>query len=227
MLKNYFVIAVRHLRRHKLYTAINIFCLAIGITFSMIIGVYIINQKNVNTSLRNAGDQYYIKSKWKVKNMGLAVTTVGPLAKTLKQQYPNLIANYYRFNPVTNVVSAGDKHFKENIAIGDTTFVSMYGFKLLHGDPRRAFRNNNSAVITEKMAIKLFGTTDAIDKTISVNNTTSGKQDFSVSAVLKTAPYNTVNNAIDPDGYNVFIPFEGNQYYQNGSQHDFWSCNRP
>lgn len=223
MLKNYFIIAVRHLRRHKLYTAINIFCLAIGITFSMLIGVYIISQKNVNTSLRNARDQYFIKSKWKVKNMGLAVTTVGPLAKTLKEKYPNLIANYYRFNPVTNVVSAGDKHFKENIAIGDTTFVSMYGFKLLHGDPQHAFINNNSAVITEAMAIKLFGTTDAIDKTISVNNTTSGKQDFSVTAVLKTIPYNTATNAIDPDGYNVFIPFEGSQYYQNGSQHDFWN----
>ena len=112
MLKNYLIIATRHLRRHKLFSAINVFCLAIGITFSMLIGVYIINQKNVNASIRNVDNQYFIKSKWKVKNMGLPVTTVGPLPRTLKEKYPELVANYYRFNPVTNVVSAGDKHFK-------------------------------------------------------------------------------------------------------------------
>lgn len=223
MLKNYLLIAVRHLRRHKLYSAINIFCLAIGITFSMLIGVYIINQKNVNASLRNAGNQYFIKSNWKVKNMGLPITTVAPLPKQLKEKYPQLVANYYRFNPVTNVVSAGDKHFKENIAICDTTLVSMYGFELLHGDPQRAFRNNSSAVITEKMAIKLFGTVNAIDKIISLSNTTSGKQDFAVTAVLKTMPFNTVNNSVDPGGYNVFVPFEGNQYFQGGSQQDAWN----
>ena len=42
MLKNYFKIAVRHLTTHKLFSLINILCLAIGITFSMIIGVYIL-----------------------------------------------------------------------------------------------------------------------------------------------------------------------------------------
>ncbi len=222
MLKNYLVIALRHLQRHKLFSAINILCLAIGITFSMLIGVYIVNQKNVNASLRNAGNQYFIKSNWKVKNMGLPVTTVGPLAKELKEKYPQLVANYYRFTPITNVVSAGDKHFKESLAICDTTLVSMYGFTLLHGDPEHAFRNSSSAVITEAMAVKLFGTTNAIDKVISVSNTTSGKQDFVVSAVLKTMSFNSVNNSIDPGGYNVFVPFEGNQYFQGGSQPDSW-----
>jgi len=223
MLKNYLIIAVRHLSRHKLFSTINILCLAIGITFSMVIGVYIINQKNVNASIKNVDRQYFIKSNWKVKNMGLPVTTVAPLAKTLKEKYPDLVANYYRFTPVTNVVSSGDKHFKENIAICDTTLVSMFGFELLHGDKQHAFKNNSSAVITEAMAIKLFGVSNAIDKTITIRNTTSEKQDYSVSAVLKTLPYCTVNNVIDPDGYNVFVPFEGNRYFQGGNGEDSWN----
>ena len=223
MVKSYLIIAVRHLSRHKLFSAINILCLAIGITFSMVIGVYIISQKKVNASIKNVDNQYFIKSNWKVKNMGLPITTVAPLAKTLKQKYPGLVANYYRFNPVTNVVSSGDKHFKESIAICDTTLVSMFGFALLHGDKEHAFKNNSSAVITEAMAVKLFGTTDAIDKTITITNTTSDKQDYSVSAVLKTMPYCTVNNSIDPDGYNVFVPFEGNKYFQGGNGEDSWN----
>jgi ABC-type lipoprotein release transport system permease subunit len=113
MLKNYFTIAVRHLLRHKFFSAINILCLAIGITFSLIIGIYVLSQYNINGSLKNINNQYIVKSNWKVKEMGLDITTFGPLPKTLKEEYPSLIANYYRYNPVTNVVSAGEKYFKK------------------------------------------------------------------------------------------------------------------
>jgi ABC-type antimicrobial peptide transport system permease subunit len=225
MLKNYFIIAIRHIAGHKMFSLINILCLAIGITFSMLIGVYILNQKYVNHDLKNYDRQYVIKSKWKVKDMGLPLTTVGPLAKSLKAEYPTLVANYFRYNPVTNVVSAGDKNFKENIAICDTTMVSMYGFKLLHGDEKQAFKNNNSAVITEVMAVKLFGTTNALNKTISIAKIGSGKQDYVISAVLKAMPYNSVTNFIDADGYNVFVPFEGSQYYPgtDGAGENNWA----
>src|SRR5688572_12989264 len=144
MLKNYFIIAVRHLTRHKLFSAINIFCLSTGIAFSMLIGNYIMQEKNVNLSLRHAENQYLIKSKWKVNNMGMPITTIAPLAKTLKENYPALVENYYRFNPMTNVASAGDKHFKVNVSICDTSLVTMYGLKLLQGNAQQAFANNSS-----------------------------------------------------------------------------------
>jgi len=102
MIKNYFKIAIRHLTRHKLFSLINILCLSIGITFSMIIGIYILNEEAMNGDLKNVENQYIIKSKWKTKDMGLDITTLGPLAKTLKNEYPNLVADYYRYNPVTN-----------------------------------------------------------------------------------------------------------------------------
>jgi putative ABC transport system permease protein len=223
MLKNYFKIAIRHLTRHKLFSVINILCLAIGITFSMTIGIYILNQEAVNSHLKNVENQYIIKSKWKTKDMGLDITTLGPLAKTLKTEYPTLVADYYRFNPVTNVVSASDKHFKENISIGDTTFVNMYGLPVLYGNSRQAFENNNSAVITESMAQKLFGKKDVIGKTISVQTTVNNEtQDYSISAVLKDIPYNSVFNLVGDD-YGVFVPSLGNRYYQNGDGADNWN----
>jgi len=76
MFKNYLLIAWRHLTRHKLFSAINILCLSIGITFAMLIGVYILKQESVNKDIRNIDRQYVIKSKWKVKDMGLPITTV-------------------------------------------------------------------------------------------------------------------------------------------------------
>lgn len=223
MLRHYIKLSARYIAKRKLFSLINILCIAVGITFCLLIGVYILNQKSINHDLKNINQQYVIKSKWKVKDMGLPLTTIGPLAKALKDDYPKLVANYFRFNPVTNVVSAGDRYFKEDLAICDTSLVSVYGFPLLHGDPHRAFKNNQSAVITEAMAVKLYGTTDAINKTITISTIGSGKQDYLVSAVLKNMPYNSVNNYIDADGYSVFLPFEGSQYYPTSAGEKDWN----
>ncbi len=223
MIKNYILVAIRQLGRHKLFSALNIFCLAIGICFCLLIGQYVLHEGSVNGGLRNVHRQYLVASKWKIKNMGLDFTTIGALPKSLKQQFPGLVENYYRYNPVTNVVSAGDRHFQEDIAIGDTTLVSMYGYPILFGDPHHAFINNSSAVITEAFALKLFGDRNAIGKTITITNTVGPSQDFKVSAVLQTTSYNTVNNFIDKKGYAVFVPFEGNRYYQTGAGDDLWN----
>ena len=223
MFKSYFKIAVRHLLRHKLFSAINIFCLAIGIAFCLVIGIYVLNQYNINAPLRNVERQYIIKSHWAVKEMGLEITTFGPLAKTLRDEYPSLVANYYRYNPVTNVVSAGDKFFKENIAIGDTSFISMYGFHVLHGNQQRPFPDNSSAVITETMALKLFGRKDAVNNVVSILTTQNGvRQDYKVSAVVKDIPYNSVTNLIG-DTYSVFVPTADNRYYAGGDPSQYWN----
>ena len=223
MLKNYLTIALRNLKRNKAFSFINILCLSLGITFSLLIGVYIMKEENVNADLKNVPNQYIVKSKWKMKNMGLDITTFGPLPKALKEEYPGLVANYYRYNPVTNVVSAGNNHFKEDISIGDTSFISMYGFSLLHGNRQQPFRNDNSAVITESMAVKLFGRTDAVNETISVQTLLNNeKQDYLVTAVLKDIPYNSVTGLINSN-YTVFVPTVGNRYYQGGDPSVSWN----
>jgi putative ABC transport system permease protein len=223
MLKNYITIAVRHLTRHKLFSVINIFCLALGLAFSLIILVYVIRQEHVNSDLRDVNNQYLLHSKWKIPNMGLEITTLGPLAKTMRDEYPGLVADYYRYNPVINVVSAGDKHFKVDISIGDTTLVSMFGFPLLYGNKEHAFANDNSAVITEAMAMKLFGRKDVINEVINIQTTVNGAtQVYSVSAVLKDLPYNSVTGLLG-DEYSVYLPTTGNRYYQGGDPTISWS----
>ena len=222
MLKNYILIAFRQFSRHKMFSALNVFCLAIGISFCLLIVEYVLHENSVNAGLKNSHQQYFLTSHWKVKDTGPEITTVGPLAKALRQRYPGLVSNYYRFNPVTTSVSAGDKHFKEDVSIGDTSMVSIYGLSLLYGDPTHAFINNRSAVITEELAMKLFGDKNAINKTVTLSNLTATTQDYKVSAVLKTLPYNTVINLLGKKGYGMYIPFEGNNYYPGGSGEENW-----
>jgi len=223
MLKNYFKIAWRSLWKNKGFSFINIFCLALGITFSLLIGIYVLNEESINSGLKNIGEQYVIKSKWKEENQGIPITTLGPLAKTMKEEYPNLVANYYRFDPVVNIVSVGEKHFRTQISVGDTTLVSMFGFPLLYGNPNQAFRNNQSAVVTRDFANKFFGTADAIDKVITIQTPADGnKHNFVITAVLKDLPVNTVSNFTNTP-YQVYLPMEANQYFQGGDKGDNWS----
>lgn len=223
MFKNYLTVTLRYFVKHKLFSAINILCLSIGITFCLIIAAYVLQQQSVNSKLNAVAQQYCLKSEFKEKDLGRDFTTPSPLAKTLKEEYPSLIKNYFRYSPTTNVVSAGDKHFQEDIAISDTTMISMYNFPLLYGDKNKAFTNNNSAVITATLAMKLFGTKNALGKTISILTTVNNKsQDYIVSAVLKDIPFNSVTGMAN-DNYSVYVPTTGNNYYQSGDPSLGWN----
>ena len=162
MIKNYFKIAWRNIIKRPFYSSLNIIGLSAGILFTLLIGAYVWNELQVNKKLRNAGNQYFLKSTWKDPNLGQEITTLGPLSKRLKQDYPNLVANYYRWDGITSVVSKGDKHFREGIQLGDSTLLSMFGFELLQGDKRTALSNPYSVVITKDKAIKYFGRTDVV-----------------------------------------------------------------
>ena len=178
MIKNYFKIAWRNIVKRKFYSALNIIGLSTGIVFTLLIGGYVWNELHINKKLRNASNQYFLKSEWKDPNMGLDITTLGPLAVRLKEDYPDLVANYYRWDGITSVISKGDKHFREGIQLGDSTLFSMYGFELQHGDTRTALLNPNSVVITADKAIKYFGKTDVVGETISIQSFSGTNQDF-------------------------------------------------
>ena len=171
MIKNYIKIAWRNIRRNGFHSAINIFGLSIGIAFTFLIGAYVWSELKVNKDLKNAERQYIIQSKWKDANMGVELTTIGALPKALKEEYPSLVANYYRFDGITSNVSKGDKHFREGLQVCDSTMLDMYGFQLQHGNPNTAFKDPFSVVITEDRAKKYFGRTDFMDVVIHFQNT--------------------------------------------------------
>lgn len=196
MLKNYFKIAWRNIVKGRFYSLVNIIGLSAGIAFTLLIGAYIYGELQVNRHLKYAGNQYIVLSKWKDPNMGYALTTTAELPRELKRAYPNLVANYYRWDGVSSTVSKGDKHFREALQIGDSTMLNMYGFKLLHGDARTALNDPFSVVITQDIAIKYFGKTDITGQTLNIENFKGGRHDFTVSGVLDKNPQNSVTDLV-------------------------------
>jgi len=213
MLKNYFKIAWRNIIKRKFYSILNIIGLSTGIVSTLLIGAYVWRELQVNLKLRNANNQYFLKSEWRDPNLGPDITTLGPLAKRLKEDYPNLVANYYRWDGITSVVSKGNKHFREGIQLGDSTLLSMYGFELQHGDAKTALINPYSVVIRADIAIKYFGKTDVVGETITIQSFSGSKSDFAISGVLKKIPENSVTQLNEANHNGFFIPANTASYF--------------
>ena len=192
LIRNYYRTAVRQIVRSRFHTAINVIGLSVGIAFFLLMAAYGWSEWNVNHHLRHADRQYFLQSNWKDPSMGADITTLGPLAKALKDNYPSLVANYYRWDGIDCAVSSGDKHFKEGIQLGDSTLLNMYGFRLLQGDTRMALRDPFTVVITASKAIKFFGRTDVVGRNLTIENFSGGRQDFRITGVMDDPGRNSV-----------------------------------
>jgi putative ABC transport system permease protein len=212
MLKNYLKIATRNLLRTTFFSILNITGLAVGITFAMLIGGYVWGEFQVNRNLRNTDRQYLVQSRWKQENMGLEFTTLAPIGQALKTQYPTLVADSYAFYGVTATVSHAHNHFRESIQIGNSSLLTMYGFALLQGNPRTALTRPNDVVITEAKARKLFGKTDVINQSLTIETPQSGKQEFVITGVLKTLLPNSVTHHLN-DEAGVFLSLGAIPYF--------------
>jgi putative ABC transport system permease protein len=208
VLKNYFLIAYRNLIKYISFTSVNIIGLAVGFAVCLLLGSYVLTEYSVNHDLRNSGQQYIIESEWKEAGLGVPMTTYAPLARELREQYPQLVADYYRFHAASAVVSAGDEGFRENVQIGDFGFHQMYGFELLYGNPDKAGQAPDGAIISEQAAIKYFGTADALNERIRVETSAGGAyKDYRVTGVLKKTSFNSVINILG-EPYNIYLPAE-------------------
>ena len=221
MLRNYIKIALRNLLRRRFYALVTLLGLTVGITFLLLIGNYIRGELAVNRTLRNASQQYLVQSHWKEATMGIDITTLAPIGPTLKQLYPNLIANYYRFYGITAIISNGQKHFRESIQVSDSTLLPMFGFPMLYGDPHIALRDPNSIVITATLARRFFGKTDVLRKQLTVQTTIGGKQVFTVTGVLQDLARNSVTDLV-PIPNRVFIPMRNVSYFAPESGINTW-----
>ncbi len=213
MLINYIRIAQRNLLKHRFHSALNIAGLTTGIAFAMLVLAYVWSELQVNRGLKNASRQHILLSKWKDPNMGFELATFGNMAVALKEEYPALVENYYRWDGVTGQVSIGDNAFREGLQIGDSTLLKMYGFKVISGDASRALLSPMSVVLTASKAKKFFGETDVAGRTIGIDNFAGKRLQFNIDAVIADPARNTVNNLDTRNDNGIFLPSAALPYF--------------
>lgn len=213
MIKNYLKIAWRNLFKNKFHTILNLIGLVSGMAFVLLIAAYIWQEYQVNADLRNRDRQYILQSEYREPGMGMALTTVGPLPKTLKEEYPDLVADYYRIDGISCIVSAGNQVFQEDGALGDSTILTMYGFELADGHANSALDAPFSVVITEATAIKYFGRVNVVGEVLAIQNFAGEKRNFAVTGVLKPMARNSVVHLTPNMDNTIFLSLSNAEYF--------------
>lgn len=109
-----------------------------------------------------------------------------PLGPALRKDYPE-IKDVVRVAPTEKLFSYGDTKLEANGNFTDASFLNMFSFPLLKGDAHSVLSDIHSIVITEKLAKKIFGDVDPMNKIILADNA----DNFTVTGVLKDLPDNT------------------------------------
>lgn len=206
MFRNYLTSAIRSLRRHKLFSFINIFGLATGMACSILILLWVQDERSYDQFNTNAPQLYRLTAE--VSGIKTAVIG-GPVAPMLKQQMPT-VKNYARVMHRDFVVTIGTQKFDEkNILFVDPSFLQMFTYPLVSGDTRTALSRPDGAVLTEETARKYFGSENAIGKVIHADDDIKS-HDYVVTGVLKDVPH---NSHLQFDILLPFVAFEHSTYY--------------
>src|SRR5277367_5866235 len=158
MFRNLLKIAFRSLWKDKGYSTINILGLTIGITCSLFLLLYILDELSYDRYNKNAENIYRIVSH--VKEPDNAFTwssTQIPLREELKDNYPEVV-NAVRFIGMNKALyKNGDKQFMEDeFYLADSSVFRMFSYDFLAGDPNTALDHPYSIVLTEPIAKKYF-----------------------------------------------------------------------
>src|SRR5688572_12543940 len=163
MFKNLLKIAVRSIIKDKTYSSINILGLTIGITCSLFLLMYILDELSYDRYHKNANNIFRIVSNIKEPDNAFtwAVAQV-PLADELRENYPEVKNAVRFFGTGTTLYKNGDKQFNESeFYMADSTVFDMFSYQWLAGDQATALDNPFTIVLTEKIAIKYFGSASA------------------------------------------------------------------
>lgn len=192
MLKNYLKIAWRNLRRNKIFSFINIAGLAVGLSCFLLISVYVLDELSFDKFYKNADRIYRINAHIRFGGTDLNFPfTSDMMGQMLKKDYPQ-VEDYARvYNSSGNkLVRKGNDYLNEyKVCHADSTFFRIFDLPVIAGDVKNALNEPNTVVITEKIAKKYFGTTDAVGKTLETND--NNKTLYKVTAVIKDVPNNS------------------------------------
>ncbi len=191
MLRNHFRIAFRTLSRHKLYTLLNMAGLAFGITCFLLIGLYLFDELTFDQQHRNADRIYRVVEHKNVK--GEATTIAEGSYKLAEESRKNIaeVENTTRMSRIgrANLINPENPvNFQETITNADEDFLQIFDFPLVLGDRNTALKEPNSIVINEDLAMRLFGDTQVLGKTLQFSHMDAP---LNVTGVLKNHPRNS------------------------------------
>jgi len=187
MFSNYFKVALRNLWRSKGFSVLNITGLAVGMASAILICLWIYNEVSYDRFHKNGDNLYWAWNRGVFNNqLQCWNNTPKVLGKAMKLEFPE-VDKVSRTNHRWFVTHYEDLNVTSEALIADPAFLTMFSFPMKKGNVQTALSGVYSIVITEKMATKIFGSEDPMNKVIRIDS-----NNFNVTGVMEDLPNNTM-----------------------------------
>lgn len=188
MIRSYLKIAWRNIYRNKAFSFTNLTGLTIGMACTMLILLWVQDELSWNKFHANHKNIYKVMVNRKFNGVINTQDAVPfPLQTALKSNFPDVvhssIDDYGRNILLTN----NNTMLRKRALSVNSDYFDLFKWKFIAGSPATALTNPGNVVLTASSAKALFGTTDAIDKMVKVDN----QQSKRVSAVIEDLPANS------------------------------------
>ena len=193
MSRNYFKIAVRNFIQQKYYSLINTLGLALGTAACILILLFVKDELSFEKGFTNNQQIYRLVEDFPMgPHLSQSATVPFPTKNNLMNDFPEVTNAALIFRPSSwgqSVVLKleDEEYFEDNFIFAEHSFLEIFKFPFIKGDPTKALMGPNELVLTATAAKKYFGDEDPIGKRINLSNFV----DLEVIGVIQDLPDNT------------------------------------
>ena len=189
MIKNFFLVAYRNTVKNKATSILNISGLAIGVVVCLVIGIWLQRELSFDNFHPNGHKIFRISNTFKSESESFSQAGTGvAFGAHLTKEIPAVRSACRVFGESFKVKSGDNLFIESNAATVDSNFFNFFGFKLLKGDPDQVLSSLDKMVITERLAVRYFGSVNAaIGKTVEID----GEYPKTITGVAANVPPNS------------------------------------
>lgn len=219
MFKNYFITALRHLLRNKLYSLINILGLAIGLAACLLIFLFVRYETSYDNWLPNVENIYRVNFFASTGDRSIACSCISGVVKApMDQRFPE-IEQSTRFYSSGPVIKNGDRTFKENVWMADPNFFSIFDLPFIEGSAATAFNDLSNIVVSRHIAVKYFGDKSPIGEVFTFDHMDETRS-YKIAGVFEDIPDNSEFN------FKIIFPLDNLLYSKAGGINTGWFWTR-
>ncbi|MGD9158242.1 MAG: ABC transporter permease [Desulfobacteraceae bacterium] len=186
MLKNYFTIAINNLLKNKLYSAINIIGLAVGLSACIVIALYVKNEFSYDKQWNDADRIYRVTSQLKLPGKKPSLYSDAPLQAMplLEELFKDKIEQSARTFAGNIIIETGTSRFQEMLVLVDPDFPGMFKSNVITGSLDSTLTEKNNIALSADVASRIFGEQNPLGKIITAN-IGNLRTDYKVTAVYR------------------------------------------
>jgi putative ABC transport system permease protein len=193
MLRSYCITALKQLFRHKQFSAINVIGLAVGMAACCLLLLYVQNETSWDRHWQHGERLYRVNTTFDLPAREPFRLTTGSalLLPALQQYFGKDIETAGRARSLNMELRNDNESLREAVVAVDPGVLDLFALEQLQGSLAATFQSKSNIALSENTALKLFGSTAVIGKTLTLEYREE-RTDYQITGVYRLPPKKTV-----------------------------------